>query len=114
MRNFLILTAVVIFLQSTIVLGATSAVVVAHGVIQNAHIHVAITKKKPRLKSRVILAPINPEEEFVVDDDLVLGRNRNRLEIINEQEEEISDYVKIRLMLARMKAMEKYRKVWQS
>jgi len=114
MRNFLILTAVMICLQNTIVLGATSAVVVANGAIQNAHTHAVTTKKKPRLKSRIVLAPINPVEEYIVDDDIVLGRNRNRLEIINEQEEELSDYVKIRLMVARMKALEKYKQVWQT
>ena len=95
-------------------LGATSAVVVANGAIQNAHTHAVTTKKKPRLKSRIVLAPINPVEEYIVDDDIVLGRNRNRLEIINEQEEELSDYVKIRLMVARMKALEKYKQVWQT
>jgi len=51
--------------------------------------------------------PVEPED-IVIDDDLVLGRNRNRIELVDEQEEELSDYVKIRLMLARMKAMKAY------
>jgi hypothetical protein len=70
-------------------------------------------KTKTKLKSQLVVIPYNTED-IVVDDDQTFGRNRNRLRIVHEQEEQLSDYVKIRLMLARMKAMEKYREVWQS
>ena len=55
----------------------------------------------------------NPEDTLVVDDDLVLGRNRRAKEfgkIVHEKEIELSDYVKIRLALARMKALEAYKR----
>jgi hypothetical protein len=67
---------------------------------------------KTKLKSQLTVIPYNTED-IVVDDDQTFGRNRKRLGIVHEQEEQLSDYVKIRLMLARMKAMEKYREVWQ-
>ena len=68
-------------------------------------------RKKLKLKSR-LHRPSKPNE-IVVDDDLVFGRNRRRLEfgrIVHEKEAPLSNYVKIRLALARMKAMEAYRK----
>ena len=64
-------------------------------------------KPKIRLKSTLVTLPLTPEE-VIVDDDIVFGRNRNKIEIVTEKEEELSDYVKIRLMVARMKAMKAY------
>jgi hypothetical protein len=113
MRRFLIWTivmAMITSLQNTMALGVVSATAVAHGATPNAHIHAATTKtkRKIRLKSNLALAPVDPEREAVVDDDITLARNRNKIQIIDEQEEELSDYIKIRLMLARMKAMKAY------
>jgi hypothetical protein len=31
---------------------------------------------------------------------------------VHEQEEDVSDYVKIRLLMARLKALEKYREIY--
>jgi len=78
--------------------------------IKNARVH---GKPKARLKTTLRTIPYNPEE-IVIDDDVVLARNHNRLELVNEQEEELSDHVKIRLMIARMKALQKYQEVWQT
>jgi hypothetical protein len=66
-------------------------------------------KRKSKLRHP---RPSSPNK-IVIDDDLVLGRNRRVVEygkIVHEKEEELSDYVKIRLLIARMKALEAYRK----
>ena len=99
-----IIIAMMINQESGMANTLTPAVVPTPHVIKNARAH---GKPKVRLKSSLIILPPNPEE-FVVDDDITLARNRNRIEIIDEEEEELSDYVKIRLMIARMKAMKAY------
>ena len=66
-------------------------------------------KRKSKLKKP---RPSNPHS-IVIDDSLTIGRNRRSYEfgqIVHEQEEPLSDYVQIRLLVARMKALEKYRK----
>jgi hypothetical protein len=66
-------------------------------------------KRKSKLKHPRPSSPNN----IVIDDDLVLGRNRRVVEygkIVHEKEEELSDYVKIRLLVSRMKALEAHRK----
>jgi hypothetical protein len=66
-------------------------------------------KRKSKLKRP---RPSNPNS-IVIDDSLTLGRNRRSYEfgqIVHEQEEDVSDYVKIRLLVARMKALEVYKK----
>jgi len=51
---------------------------------------------------------INPDSDTYIDDDgIILGRRRT-IKVVDEKEKELSDYVKIRLMLARMKAMKAY------
>ena len=68
-------------------------------------------KRKSKLKR---LRPSNPHS-IVIDDSLSLGRNRKSREfgqIVHEQEEDVSDYVKIRLLMARLKALEKYREIY--
>jgi hypothetical protein len=51
------------------------------------------------------------EDEYEVDDELTFGRNR-QAERFGEvvEDEELSDYVKFRLWLARQLALAKYRK----
>jgi hypothetical protein len=72
-------------------------------------------KLKPRPLHQPQL-PSNLEEDdgFVVDDEVTFGRNRQSLkfgELIHD--DELSDYVKDRLALARMLALMKYRQVNQ-
>jgi len=98
-----IIIALMINQESGMANTLTPVVVPTPHVIKNARVH---GKPKARLKTSLRTIPYNPEE-MVVDDELVLGRNHNRIELIDE-EEELSDYVKIRLMLARMKAMKAY------
>jgi hypothetical protein len=100
-----VITAMMINLESMSATLPTTAGVQTKRVIKNAQDRGA--KVKLRLKSTLVILPPSPEE-VVVDDDIVLGRNRNRLDIVDEKEEELSDYIKIRLMLARMKAMRAY------
>jgi hypothetical protein len=108
MRRIIVLPVIIALMTNLEKTNATSLIPVAvpmRHVTKNAHLYGV--KPKLRLKSTLAINPPN-QEELVVDDDLVLGRNRNKIEIVTEKEEELSDYVKIRLMLARMKAMKAY------
>jgi hypothetical protein len=49
----------------------------------------------------------NPYDEHYVDDDSIVFGRRRKLDF-EVKDDELSDYVKIRLMLARMKAMKVY------
>jgi hypothetical protein len=97
-------------LENTIANTLTPVVAQMQNVTKKGRVH---GKPKLRLKSTLAVIPPAPEE-VIVDDDLVLGRNRNRIELVENKEIELSDYVKIRLALARMKALKKYQEVWQS
>jgi hypothetical protein len=88
----------------------TPAVALTPHVIKNAVAHGK--KPKLKLKSTLALAPAEPQESIVIDDDVIFGRNRNRIEIIREHEEKLSDYVRWRLFLARQLALMKYKEKW--
>ena len=109
-RIVVVLTVIslMINLQNGMASTVTPATAQTQHVIKNSRAHGV--KPKTRLKSTLAQIPYN-NNEVVVDDDIVFGRNRNRLDIVDEKEEELSDYVKIRLMVARMKAMLKYREI---
>jgi hypothetical protein len=52
------------------------------------------------------------ESDLVVDDEVTFGRNRQSAkygELVDEEDTELSDYVKFRLWLARQLALAKYR-----
>ena len=55
---------------------------------------------------------IDDNDDIIVDDDVTFGRNRQAKKFgkIVHEDIELSPYVKIRLALARMKAMEAYKK----
>jgi len=80
----------------------------------NAPGHVKIRRiPKPKLfrsnPHKLITILINPDSDTYIDDDgIIIGRRRT-VKVEEEKEVELSDYVKIRLALARMKAMEAYR-----
>jgi len=68
-------------------------------------------KRKSKLKRP---RPSNPNS-IVIDDSITLGRNRRSFkfgQIVHEQEEKLSEYVQIRLLIARLKALEAYRKAY--
>ena len=77
----------------------------------NAQAHV---KHKRIVKSKV--QRVQPfglddnDDDVVQNDDLATGYRRRDLNKIELEDNDLSDYVKIRLMIARMKAMEAYRK----
>jgi len=73
---------------------------------------VRVHGKKPKLKSTLAIRPASSEDTLVVDDNIVFGRNRNKIALVTEDKKELSDYVKIRLMLARMKALDAYKEKW--
>lgn len=56
---------------------------------------------------------IDDNDDIIVDDDVTFGRNRQAEKfgkIIHEEDIKLSPYVKIRLALARAKAMAAYKK----
>jgi hypothetical protein len=94
--------------------GATSVGAVASGATQKEHTRAVITKvkRKTALKADPILYRFNPDEEIIIDDDITFGRNRNKIEIQDDDQDELSDYVKFRLFLARQLALRKYQQTW--
>ena len=52
------------------------------------------------------------DSDLIIDDELTLGRNLRSRDFGKLVEEELSDYVKFRLWLARQRAMEKYKEKW--
>jgi hypothetical protein len=72
--------------------------------------------RKLTLKSKQKLQPlsnIDDNDDIIVDDDVTFGRNRQAKKfgkLVHDEDTELSPYVKIRLALARMKAMEAYKK----
>jgi hypothetical protein len=49
------------------------------------------------------------DSDLIIDDELTFGRNRRSAEFGQVVEDELSDYVKFRLWLARQLALAKYR-----
>ena len=51
------------------------------------------------------------EDDIVVDDDVTFGRNRQSKQFgkVVHEDDDLSDYVKIRLALARERALQAYR-----
>ena len=101
---------------------ACSAAVIASSMNKTsaAHTPKSIDKKIIVFKKRLIRRKsesfgISGFDDIIVDDDTVLGRNRrvqNFGKLIFEQQADIDDYVKIRLMLARMKALKRYQEIY--
>ena len=50
--------------------------------------------------------------DLIVDDEMVFGRNLNARRFGIVVEDDLSDYVKFRLWMARQLAMAKYREKW--
>ncbi len=52
------------------------------------------------------------DSDLILDDETTFGRNRKSGEFGKVVEDELSDYVKFRLWLARQMAMAKYKEKW--
>jgi len=53
------------------------------------------------------------DDDFVIDDEVTFGRNRQSLKFGQlVLDDELSDYVQARLLLARMLALKKRHEVW--
>ncbi len=52
------------------------------------------------------------DSDLILDDETTFGRNRKSGEFGKVVEDELSDYVKFRLWLARQLAMAKYKEKW--
>jgi hypothetical protein len=68
--------------------------------------HLKQTQSRPLLqRSKFDLE----DSDLIIDDEVTYGRNRRAVEFGKVVEDELSDYVKFRLWLARQMAMAKYR-----
>jgi hypothetical protein len=71
--------------------------------------HLKQTQSQPLLqRSKFDLEDI----DLIIDDEVTYGRNRRAVEFGKVVEDELSDYVKFRLWLARQRAMAAYREKW--
>jgi hypothetical protein len=52
------------------------------------------------------------DSDLIINDEVTYGRNRRSQEFGKIIEDELSDYVKFRLWLARQMAMAKYKEKW--
>ena len=52
------------------------------------------------------------DSDLIIDDEVTFGRNLKAREFGKVVEDELSDYVKFRLWLARQLAMAKYKEKW--
>jgi hypothetical protein len=52
------------------------------------------------------------DSDLIIDDEITFGRNRRSTEFGKVIEDELSEYVKFRLWLARQLAMAKYKEKW--
>jgi hypothetical protein len=52
------------------------------------------------------------DSDLIIDDEVTFGRNLKAREFGKVVEDELSDYVKFRLWLARQLALEKYKEKW--
>ena len=94
------------------------SVCVAHSVTPEGRVRVVITKQKPKLylaKSQRILLVLNDDDTDYYDElpDIQVGYRRP--ELVNQTAEvhdNISDEIKIRLLLARKRALQAYHQNW--
>ena len=90
----------------------------AQTVTQRGRVRVTITKQKPKLHlarqhKPVILSQLNDDDTDYYNElpDLQVGYRRP--ELVNQSTDvELSDTIKLRLAIARMKAMEAYNRTW--
>jgi hypothetical protein len=52
------------------------------------------------------------DSDLIIDDEVTFGRNRRSAEFGKVIEDELSEYVKFRLWLARQLALAKYKEKW--
>ena len=79
-----------------------------------------LTIKKPKLLRsnpyRLIAIRtwgLDPNKVLVDDEDIIVNSRRIVLKVENSIDEELTDYLKMRLFLAREIAMSKYREIYQ-
>ena len=94
----------------------------AQTVTQNVRVRVTITKQKPRLHLAKLQRPViqilanaNDDDTDYYDELVDLHVGYRRPELIYQTAEihdDISDEIKIRLLLARIRALEAYRAKW--
>ena len=71
--------------------------------------HLRQTQSHPFPQSKFDLE----DSDLIIDDEVTFGRNRRSAEYGKVvQSDELSDYVKFRLWLARQRAMAKYKEKW--
>ena len=118
-----IMLSVMIFLMTNLASTTLSAqsikttTAISHTVmlIPNAPAHVKIRRiPRPKLfrsnPHKLITILVNPYSDIYINDDGIILDRRRPTEIVDEKEQELSVYVKIRLLVARLKALDIYRK----
>jgi len=93
----------------------TTAIFPTVMLIPNAPVHVKIQRiPRPKLfrsnPHKLITILANPDSDTCVNDDSIILDRRRPTEIVDEKEQELSVYVKIRLLVARLKSLDIYRK----
>jgi hypothetical protein len=110
---------VIALIMSAVTCPATDASSISMDKIPSTHLLKSAHKQSPHAKKKVVLrkselVDISDFDDVIIDDDTVLGRNRRVQDygkLISEPAVDISDYVKIRLMVARMKALKRYQEI---
>lgn len=64
-----------------------------------------------RLQRQLLLSNSDFDEDWYIDGTPDFHRGYRRPDLVEDDEEELSDYVKLRLYIARMKALEAARKM---
>ena len=64
-----------------------------------------------RLQRQLLLSNNDFDEDWYIDGTPYFHRGYRRPELVEDDEEELSDYVNLRLYIARMKALEAARKM---
>ena len=79
-----------------------------------------LTIKKPKLLrsnpyrlTAIRTWGLDPNKVLVDDEDIIVNSRRIVLKVENSIDEELTDYLKMRLFLAREIAMSKYREIYQ-
>jgi len=69
-----------------------------------------LLRSNPHRFSAIRVTGADPAD-VVDDEDLIIGRRRD-FKLDPAQDQDISDYAKTRLLIARVRALEKYREIW--
>jgi len=116
-KTILLTLSLVVFSSASFADNVTSYGV--EKIVKTPHICKAALKKWYLLRTKKIIrksaySSINDFDDIIIDDDVVLARNRraqNFGRLSHENGNDLSDFIKIRLALARIKALKRYKEM---